>query len=46
MRLYEAKQQIDRLANIPFKKYLDPAVFQDTMLKLNKGGMAYKFTTK
>lgn len=38
MRLYEAKQQIDRLANIPFKKYLDPAVFQDTMLKLNKGG--------
>lgn len=37
MRLYEAKQQIDRLANIPFKEYLDHAVFQDTMLKLNKG---------
>lgn len=37
MKLCEAKNQIDRLANIPFKEYLEPSVFQDTMLKLNKG---------
>ena len=37
MKLYEAKQQIDKLACIPFKEYLDPDIFQDTMLKLNKG---------
>ena len=37
MKLYEAKKRIDELANIPFKEYLDPTVFQDTMLKLNKG---------
>lgn len=37
MKLYEAKERINRLANIPFREYLEPAVFQDTMLKLNKG---------
>lgn len=37
MKLCEAKYQIDRLAFIPFKEYLEPSVFQDTMLKLNKG---------
>lgn len=37
MRLCEAKNQIDKLAYIPFKEYLAPSVFQDTMLKLNKG---------
>jgi DNA mismatch repair protein MutH len=37
MKLYEAKRQIDKLAYIPFKEYLEPTVFQDTMLKLNKG---------
>lgn len=37
MKLQEAKYQIDKLANIPFKEYLDPSIFQDTMLKLNKG---------
>lgn len=37
MKLRDAKQKIDALANIPFKQYLDPIVFEDTMLKLNKG---------
>ena len=37
MKLCEAKHQIDRLACIPFKEYLEPSVFQDAMLKLNKG---------
>lgn len=37
MKLCEAKHQIDRLACIPFREYLEPSVFQDTMLKLNKG---------
>ncbi len=37
MKLYDAKQKIDQLANIPFKAYLNPTIFEDTMLKLNKG---------
>ncbi len=37
MKLLEAKKAIDKLAYIPFKDYLQPAVFEDTMLKLNKG---------
>lgn len=37
MKLRDAKQKIDELANIPFKQYLEPVVFEDTMLKLNKG---------
>lgn len=37
MKLSEAKEKIDKLANIPFKEYLEPEVFEDTMLKLNKG---------
>lgn len=37
MKLCEAKKQIDKLANIPFCEYLKPEIFQDTMLKLNKG---------
>lgn len=37
MKLYEAKKRIDKLANIPFREYLEPTIFQDTMLKLNKG---------
>ncbi len=37
MKLCDAKQRIDQLANIPFKEYLNPTVFEDAMLKLNKG---------
>ena len=37
MKLYEAKEKIDKLANIPFNQYLEPSVFEDAMLKLNKG---------
>lgn len=37
MQLLEAKKAIDKLAYIPFKEYLEPDVFEDTMLKLNKG---------
>lgn len=37
MKLYDAKELIDDLAGIPFKEYLEPSVFEDTMLKLNKG---------
>lgn len=37
MKLYQAKEHINKLANIPFREYLEPSIFQDTMLKLNKG---------
>ena len=37
MKLSEAEIKIQRLANIPFKDYLNPDVFKDAMLKLNKG---------
>lgn len=36
MKLSEAEIKIQRLANIPFKDYLNPDVFKDAMLKLNK----------
>ena len=33
MKLSEAEIKIQRLANIPFKDYLNPDVFKDAMLK-------------
>lgn len=32
MKLCEAKERINELANIPIREYLKPSVFQDTML--------------
>lgn len=37
MKLIEAKREIEKLANIPFKEYLSSAQIQDAMMKINKG---------
>lgn len=37
MKLIEAQKQIEKLAYIPFSKYLSPSQVQDAMMKINKG---------
>ena len=37
MKLIEAQTRIEKLAYIPFKKYLSPDQVQDAMMKINKG---------
>lgn len=37
MKLIEAQARIEKLAYIPFKKYLSPTQVQDAMMKINKG---------
>lgn len=36
MKLYEAKKQIEKIANVPFSKYLSAEQIKDVMLIINK----------
>ena len=44
MKLIEAKKKIDKLANIPFKKYLPEADYNDIILNKGKTGQILELT--